>query len=323
VAGLRGLRAAVRARAVRKTFGEVERYGYQSDIMPGDWLATNVWLDSTDCTLQRGVWLALCENGRMIPISERALADDPGHALLLEGWSAATGRRATLVDAARLNTLLNGVGLVILAALLFQLRAWLAALALLVLGPHEYLFWMGTSPHWSYNRRGEVWPRACRLPLLAQAEGLLGRRGARGLDRRRAFSSRGRGAGARIRSASWASCSRWRRSAGRRSRRRARLAQVGRRRPWPAVHRRRRTRGLRGTALDGGGARWLLFDMAPAERLQRHGLTHTLYLGLGFVENKFSAIPPTTTITAREVRAPAGPMIAADHRGLLAPSISG
>ena len=78
--------------------------------MPGDWLATNIWLDSTDCTLQRGVWLAVCENGRMIPISERALADDPGHALLLEMWSAATGRRATLVDAARLNTLLNVVG---------------------------------------------------------------------------------------------------------------------------------------------------------------------------------------------------------------------
>ena len=84
-----------------RTFGEVERYGYQRDIMPGDWLATNVWLDSTDCTLQRGVWLALCENGRLIPISERALADDPGHALLLEAWSAASGRRATLIDAAR------------------------------------------------------------------------------------------------------------------------------------------------------------------------------------------------------------------------------
>src|SRR5881394_2286923 len=120
-----------------KTFGEVERYGYLADIMPGEWGATNVWLDSTDCTLRRGTWLALCEGDRLVPISERAIADDPGHALLLEAWSAATGRRATLVDAARLNTLLNAAGLVTLAGLLFQIRAWLAALALLVLGPNE------------------------------------------------------------------------------------------------------------------------------------------------------------------------------------------
>ena len=28
-----------------KTFSEAERYGYLTDIMPGDWAATNVWLD--------------------------------------------------------------------------------------------------------------------------------------------------------------------------------------------------------------------------------------------------------------------------------------
>jgi hypothetical protein len=30
-----------------------------------------------------------------------------------------------------------------------------------------------------------------------------------------------------------------------------------------------------------------LFDMEPAQRLERHGLSHTLYLGLGFIENKW------------------------------------
>lgn len=34
-------------------------------------------------------------------------------------------------------------------------------------------------------------------------------------------------------------------------------------------------------------ARDAAFDMAPSERLQRHGLSHTLYISLGFVENKF------------------------------------
>ena len=114
-----------------KTFGEAERYGYLADIMPGDWAATNVWLDSTDCTLARGTWLALCEDGKLVPISERAQADDPGHALLLNAWSAATGRRATLTDVARLNTILNTLGLLALAGLLVALRTWGAAAALL------------------------------------------------------------------------------------------------------------------------------------------------------------------------------------------------
>jgi hypothetical protein len=263
-----------------KTFSEVERYGYLADIMPGDWLATNIWLDSTDCTLQRGVWLAVCENGRMIPISERALADDPGHALLLEMWSAATGRRATLVDAARLSTLLNVVGLVTLAGLLFQLRAWLASVALLVLGPAEYLFWMGTSPHWSYIG---VVSLAAVLPLalLAQAEGLLERRAA----------------------AVWigtglfflAVAALVRESIGIMGFVLA-LVSLG----WSGIKAPRsmaKTVGLlfiAGVALLAFAApRWTVaardaaFDMVPAERLQRHGLTHTLYLGLGFIENKF------------------------------------
>ena len=145
--------------------------------MPGDWAATNVWLDSTDCTLARGTWLALCEDGKLVPISERAQADDPGHALLLNAWSAATGRRATLTDVARLNTILNTLGLLALAGLLVALRNWGAAAALLVLGPAEYLFWMGTSPHWSYIGMVSL-AAVLPLALLARAEGLLGRRAA-------------------------------------------------------------------------------------------------------------------------------------------------
>ena len=103
-----------------RTFEDVRRYGYMADIMPSDWRATNIWLDSTECTVSRGVWLAVCENGKLIPISERAIADDPGHALLLNAWAGLNGKRATLVDVARLSTLLNTIGLVALAALLFQ-----------------------------------------------------------------------------------------------------------------------------------------------------------------------------------------------------------
>ena len=46
-------------------------------------------------------------------------------------WSVATRRRATLIDVARLNTLLTRSGCLALAGLLFALRAWLAAIVLL------------------------------------------------------------------------------------------------------------------------------------------------------------------------------------------------
>ena len=118
-----------------RTFQDAERYGYLADIMPSDWRATNLWLESTDCALERGVWLAICEHGKLVPISERAIADDPGHALLLDLWSMATHRRATLPDVARLNTLLDTIGLLALAGLLFSLRAYLSAVVLMWLGP--------------------------------------------------------------------------------------------------------------------------------------------------------------------------------------------
>ncbi|MSP76261.1 MAG: hypothetical protein EXR12_09010 [Rhodospirillaceae bacterium] len=266
-----------------KTFSEAERYGYLTDIMPGDWAATNVWLDSTDCTLARGTWLALCEDGKLVPIGERALADDPGHALLLDAWSAATGRRATLADVARLNTILNTLGLITLAGLLVALRNWGAAAALLVLGPAEYLFWMGTSPHWSYIGMVSL-AAVLPLALLARAERLLGRRAA----------------------AAWiaaglvflACVALVRESIGIMGLLISLAALC-----WSGVKAPRSLTKIAGLLVVASlsfvaftaprlavKARDASFDMAAAERLERHGLSHTLYLGLGFVENKFGLI---------------------------------
>jgi hypothetical protein len=69
---------------------------------------------------------------------------------MLSGWAAITGKRASLVDVARLSTLLNTIGLVALAGLLFSRRAWITSIVLLALGPAEFLGWMGTSPHWAF-----------------------------------------------------------------------------------------------------------------------------------------------------------------------------
>ncbi|MDI1287021.1 MAG: hypothetical protein PSV46_21735 [Reyranella sp.] len=275
-----------------KTFGEAERYSYLTDIMPGDWGATNVWLDSTDCTVARGIWLALCEDGRLVPFSERAEADDPGHALLLQAWSAATGRRATLADVARLNTILNTVGLVALAGLLAALRAWLTALALLVLGPVEYLFWMGTSPHCFIGMASLA--AVLPLALLARAEGLLVRRAAA------AWIAAGlmflacvtlvresigiMGLLTSLAAIAWSVFQEWRAKTPRvkTSSTVVRLASLA------AVA------ALSFLAFEAPrlavAARNTSFDMAAAERIHRHGLSHTAYLGLGFVENSFGIL---------------------------------
>lgn len=276
-----------------KTFGEAERYGYLTDIMPGDWGATNVWLDSTDCTVARGTWLALCEDSRLVPFSERAEADDPGHALLLQAWSAATGRRATLADVARLNTILNTVGLVALAGLLVALRAWLTALALLVLGPAEYLFWMGTSPHWSFIGMASL-AAVLPLALLARAEGLLGRRAAA------AWIAAGllflacvtlvresigiMGLLTSLAAIAWSGF----RECGVKTPRVKTSSTVARLAILAAVA------ALSFLSFDAPrlavAARDSAFDMPAAERIHRHGLSHTAYLGLGFVENSFGIL---------------------------------
>jgi len=255
-----------------RTFEDVRRYDYLPDIMPSDWQATNIWLDSTECTVARGAWLALCETGGLIPISERAIADDPGHALLLSAWAALTGKRATLVDVARLSTLLNLLGLVALAGLLFSQRAWITSIVLLALGPVEYLGWMGTSPHWAFigmvslagllplaiaTRSNRAWIGGGLLALtlvtlIRESIGLMG------------FALT-LGAVA--------------------------VAALREPRPLRALPRLALVLVLAGAALLAPKwvtmARDATFPMAPAERLQTHGLSHTLYLGLGFVENKW------------------------------------
>jgi hypothetical protein len=178
---------------------------------------------------------------------------------------------------ARLNTLVDTIGLLALAGLLFALRAWLAAIVLMALGPVEYLGWMGTSPHWSYiglvslcallpmalagralgllsRRSGALWI-AAGLVLLAPATLIRESIGIMGL-----------------------------------------LISLG----TVAVLMVRRPRRIAGLALVTMLAlaafstpRWVVatrdaaFDMQPAARLATHGISHTLYLGLGFVENKW------------------------------------
>ena len=258
------------------TYTDSERYGHYADLMPSDWKATNVWLAAADCALERGVWLAVCEQGQLVPMSERAIADDPGHALLLGLWSMATRRHADLIDVARLNTLTDALGLVTLAGLLFALRAYIASIVLLWKGPIEYLGWMGTSPHWAYVGLVSL---AAVLPmaLAAREMDLLARRAANrwiaagivflsvATLMRESIGMMGLMVTAAV----------------------VVVLLVRRLRPGPVL--------LVGmlAVLAFTTPRWVVmardaaFEMQKAERLATHGLSHTLYLGLGFVENKW------------------------------------
>lgn len=260
-----------------RTFTAIERYGYLADIMPSDWRATNIWLDSSDCTVKSGAWLAVCEDGRLIPIADRALADDPGHALMLNIWSAITGKRATLPDAARINVLVDALGLLALSMLLVWIGSPIAALVLMLLGPVEYLGWMGLSPHWAFIGAASL---AAILPLALAATvcGLLTRRaGAAWITfgiAMLAFVTLLRESiglmGFAVTVLTLA-CMAWRRAA----------------RPSHVVLL------FVLTVLSFLTPRWTvmardaLFDVEPAQRLERHGLSHILYLGLGFMENKW------------------------------------
>lgn len=260
----------------QRTYTDSERYGHYADLMPSDWKATNVWLAAADCALERGVWLAVCEQGKLVPMSERAIADDPGHALLLALWSVTTRRHADLIDVARLNTLTDTLGLLTLAGLLFALRAYIASIVLLWKGPIEYLGWMGTSPHWVYVGLVSL---AAVLPmaLAARETGLLSRRAANlwiaagivflgvATLMRESIGMMGLMVTAAV----------------------VVVLLARRFRPAPLL--------LVGmlAVLAFTAPRWVVmardaaFDLQKAERLATHGLSHTLYLGLGFVENKW------------------------------------
>ncbi|MCA0305226.1 MAG: hypothetical protein LCH95_22730 [Proteobacteria bacterium] len=261
---------------LERSLVDAERYGHMTDIMPSDWKATNVWLEAADCALARGAWLAVCEDGKLVPISERAIADDPGHALLLGLWAIATQQPATLVDVARLNTLVDGLGLLALAGLLWAMRAWLVALVLLWQGPVEFLGWMGTSPHWAFI--GLVCLAAVLpLALAAREMALLSRRAATAWIvagvlllalatlMREAIGLMGLVVTLAV----------------------SAVLLLRRHRLLPllpvlaaavlAFNAPRAVVAARDAAL----------PMQPAQRLATHGLSHTLYLGLGYVENRW------------------------------------
>lgn len=245
-----------------------------------DWNATNVWLESADCARETGAWLVICDQGKLIPISDKALADDPGHALILAWWSRLADRTVTLVDVAHLNLTINLVGLVLLAATLLCLRAYVPTVILLTLGPYIFLEWFGTSPHWALIGVSAMQP-LLPLGLLARWQRWVSPTGGlclilMGLVTL-AFASLIREAIAQMTLVVtlsvliWITVASWRRD--------RRLAGV----LVVALATLFASQTARLTVI----VRDKVYQVEPAELVATHGMAHTLYIGLGAVENKF------------------------------------
>lgn len=132
---------------MRTSFDAAVRYGpsYKSE-----WAAMDYWINSAACARRTGVPLVMCEGDRLVPFSDRSVADDPGHALVLGILARIVDRDVSYIDIARINLCINAAGIAVLVALLLGLRLYWAAFLFLILGPSYFLRWFGPSPHWSF-----------------------------------------------------------------------------------------------------------------------------------------------------------------------------
>jgi hypothetical protein len=103
--------------------------------LPVGFSGANAWMKSVECARTTGQLLVLCDGESPRAIAEGDAGDDPGHALVLGIYAAVTGQKAAISAIPVLNAIINGVGLMSLAGLLWWLSLPIASMVLLALGP--------------------------------------------------------------------------------------------------------------------------------------------------------------------------------------------
>ncbi|MBR0741402.1 hypothetical protein JQ581_31170 [Bradyrhizobium liaoningense] len=98
------------------------------------WSSAAIWVKSADCARTTKAILAICQGDRLLPIADVSAGDDPGPPLVLDLHAALSGAVVTETDISRVNTILNYVGLVSLAGLLFRLRLPFLSFLVLTVG---------------------------------------------------------------------------------------------------------------------------------------------------------------------------------------------
>jgi type IV secretory pathway VirB2 component (pilin) len=126
---------------LHSSFAAAQRY---ADARESEWEATNKALESARCLRQTGRWLLYCDGTPFFAV------EDPGQVLFISLWGKIAGRDPTLVDVARMNLVINTAGLLVLSFTLLGLGAFATSIFLLVFGPLVYLGWQGTQPHWAF-----------------------------------------------------------------------------------------------------------------------------------------------------------------------------
>jgi hypothetical protein len=123
----------------------------KADALQPSWSSAEIWIQSAECARTTGAILAICKDGKLVPIADVSAGDDPGQALALDLYSILTQKTATQNDVSRLNSILNYAGIALLAACLFCLRLPVASFLVLTggalianqfhsLGPHPGQF---------------------------------------------------------------------------------------------------------------------------------------------------------------------------------------
>jgi hypothetical protein len=118
-----------------------------SNGLQTSWLYEPIWRDSADCARKTSAILVLCRDGNLIPISDETPGDDLGHALSLELFSMITQKAIAPEHISILNSIVNYVGIIVLALLLFTLRLPFVALLVLTIGPRFSDIFHRLTPH--------------------------------------------------------------------------------------------------------------------------------------------------------------------------------
>jgi len=151
---------------LESSFAASQRYAADVD---SDWVGTNNALHSARCARKTGLWLLeVCEKDRLVPFG----AEDPGQTLLLSVWANLAGRDPTPMDVDRLNISINALGLAILVTTLLLFGAFTTAVVVLILGPTIFLGWFGTFPHWALIGVGSM-QLILPLALIARSRNWL------------------------------------------------------------------------------------------------------------------------------------------------------
>jgi hypothetical protein len=113
---------------------------------PIEWAARK-WIESAECARTTGKIMVICSNGGIEALANHDPGDDPGHALVLDSYSAITGNSVSPSDILILNNVVNVGGMLLLAVLLFVLRLPLASLAVIGFGIYIVRSYQDIAPH--------------------------------------------------------------------------------------------------------------------------------------------------------------------------------